>query len=116
MIDAQAGDEAGRVPAPDPEAAHCLPPGGPAAAGQGCCCSVLANATYRAGVPDVEPLIDPTCPLHLAGTASGALTARVASSDPVPSPVPVPGSVASTVTAPIPVIASTSDRAGSAAA
>jgi hypothetical protein len=38
-------------------------PGGPEAKAQGCVCSVLANAAYRAGA-DHEPCIDPLCRLH----------------------------------------------------
>ena len=40
-----------------------MAPGGPRAMAQGCLCSVLANAAYRAGA-DEAPCIDPRCPLH----------------------------------------------------
>lgn len=40
-----------------------MAPGGPRAMAQGCLCSVLANAAYRAGA-DESPCIDPRCPLH----------------------------------------------------
>lgn len=40
-----------------------MAPGGPRAMAQGCLCSVLANAAYRAGAEDA-PCIDPRCPLH----------------------------------------------------
>jgi hypothetical protein len=40
-----------------------LAPGGPRAIAQGCVCSVLANAAYRAGQSD-EPCVDPRCRLH----------------------------------------------------
>ena len=110
-----------RAMAPEFEAAPpvlvSLPPGGPAAAEQGCCCSVLANATYRAGVPGVEPLIDPTCTLHsMAAAASGALTAPATPSELAPAPVPVPDPAASAITAPIPVVRSRVGWAGATAA
>jgi hypothetical protein len=40
-------------------------PGGRAAVDRGCTCSVLANAAYRAGAPDEQPFVDPSCPLHM---------------------------------------------------
>lgn len=40
-------------------------PGGPRAVAEGCLCSVLANAAYRARA-DLEPIIDPRCPVHTA--------------------------------------------------
>lgn len=46
---------------PDPSSD--LAPGGPRALAQGCLCSVLANAAYRAGQAD-EPCVDPRCTLH----------------------------------------------------
>lgn len=38
-------------------------PGALDALARGCACSVLANAGYRTGA-DLEPLIDPSCPVH----------------------------------------------------
>jgi hypothetical protein len=47
----------------DPPAVHDLPPGGPEARAQGCCCSVLANAAHRVDARLVA-LVDPACPVH----------------------------------------------------
>ncbi|MER5670385.1 hypothetical protein [Pseudonocardia alni] len=41
-----------------------LAPGGPRAKAQGCLCSVLANAAFRAGA-ESGPCIDPRCPMHV---------------------------------------------------
>lgn len=41
-----------------------MAPGGQAAVAQGCTCSVLANAAFRADAPGEIPFIDPRCPLH----------------------------------------------------
>lgn len=60
-------------PAPDMRMA----PGGPRALAQGCVCSVLANAGYRAGVAE-HPLVDPRCAMHAEDVAA--------------APQPVPGS------------------------
>jgi hypothetical protein len=42
-----------------------MAPGAPRAVDQGCLCSVLANAAYRAHA-DTEPFLDPRCPVHPA--------------------------------------------------
>lgn len=41
-----------------------MAPGAQAAVAQGCTCSVLANAAFRADAPGETPFIDPRCPLH----------------------------------------------------
>lgn len=95
-----------------------MAPGSLAAAKQGCRCSVLANATFRAGVPGVEPLIDPTCTVHLVvpvPTAEG-LAASTVVAEPVFAPVSVSGAHGPAVTAPIPAIRSTTPWADPAAA
>lgn len=46
-------------------------PGGPDAVVQGCKCSVLANAAYRAGEAE-EPLIDPICEVHAVSELDGS--------------------------------------------
>jgi hypothetical protein len=38
-------------------------PGSPAAVAHGCCCSRLANASYRVGAT-TTPLVEPDCELH----------------------------------------------------
>ena len=54
-----------------PGSAHRAPdsamtPGSRAALAQGCSCSALGNAAYRAGGPSETPFIDPRCPLHIS--------------------------------------------------
>lgn len=61
--DASPPQAAGTAPRRD------MAPGGPRAMAEGCLCSVLANAAYRAGA-DEAPCIDPRCPLH-ADVTSG---------------------------------------------
>jgi hypothetical protein len=53
-----------RMTAPDPTHA----PGGRTALDNGCTCSVLANAAYRAGAPGEQPFVDPRCPVHAAAS------------------------------------------------
>jgi hypothetical protein len=49
-----------------------MAPGGPRALADGCICSVLVNAAYRAGVGE-DACVDPRGPLHAEG-ASAPLT------------------------------------------
>ena len=63
--DGPSSSTAGRAPAGDVEMA----PGGPGAVARGCLCSVLANAAFRARA-EVEPFVDPRCPVHLDGARS----------------------------------------------
>lgn len=57
------GANGGGRPEPVPVPVDDLAPGGPRAKAQGCLCSVLANAAFRAGA-DSRPCIDPRCPMH----------------------------------------------------
>ena len=60
-------DVAARAPGSDPAPA----PGGREAIAAGCCCSVLANAAFRAGAPGEQPFVDPECRVHTrSGTGS----------------------------------------------
>lgn len=56
-----AGPGSDRRATRDPE--DRLLPGSPGATERGCCCSVLANVSYRFG-GDTAPLLDPECPVH----------------------------------------------------
>ena len=58
------GTSPGSPPPVHPVTDQAMAPGGRTALTQGCTCSVLANAAFRAGAPDETPFIDPRCPLH----------------------------------------------------
>jgi hypothetical protein len=47
-----------------------MAPGAPRAVEQGCLCSVLANAAYRAHAEE-HPFIDPECPVHRRRSSTG---------------------------------------------
>ncbi|MBP2371795.1 hypothetical protein [Pseudonocardia parietis] len=57
-------------PSGDEFSARVSPPGGPDAVAQGCKCSILANADYRAGAAE-QPLIDPICAVHAVAERDG---------------------------------------------
>ncbi len=57
------------APDADPEPDMRMAPGGPRALAQGCVCSVLANAGYRAGVVE-DPFVDPRCAMHAVDAAA----------------------------------------------
>lgn len=46
-----------------------MAPGGPQALDDGCICSVLVNAAYRAGAVE-DACVDPRCPLHAEGASA----------------------------------------------
>lgn len=58
-----AAQETAQETAQDTPQGTVLLPGSPQAEARGCCCSRLANASYRIGATST-PLLDPACALH----------------------------------------------------